>query len=531
MKLQHTLRAAIAACALSASVVTLPAFAATEQSTASSAILLQGFHWDSATMGNWYVNLQGKAADLKDLGITHVWFPPPSDSAAPQGYLPRQLNILDSAYGSEAQLTAAIAAMEGQGIHAVADVVINHRVGTTSWADFTNPTWDCRAVVSNDEWSGACGNPDTGEGYAAARDLDHTQTFLQNDLKTWLKSRLGGAGFTGIRFDFAKGYGATYAGMYHDAMNPNFCVGEIWTNLDLNNVDAHRQQLMNYVDGNGGKCGAFDFTTKGLLNEVMTNNDYWRLKDANGKPAGGIGWWAQKMVTFVDNHDTGPSESCSAGQNLWPVPCGQVMQGYAYVLTHPGIPTVYYPHVYDWNLRSGIKTLIGLRKEQGITSTSTVAILQATTGLYAAVIDGKLAMKIGPNDWSPGAGWTLRTSGTNYAVWTLGSGNTCTTVPVTFTIANANTAVGQSVRVAGNVTALGSWAPASSAALTIQGSGANVPWGGTVQLPPSTAIQYKYIKYDGTNTVWEANQSTASGNRELTTPACGGSLNQNDGNF
>ena len=29
----------------------------------------------------------------------------------------------------------------------------------------------------------------------------------------------------------------------------------------------------------------------------------------------------------------------------------------------------------------------------------------------------QLAMKIGPNNWSPGAGWTLQTSGTNYAVW------------------------------------------------------------------------------------------------------------------
>jgi alpha-amylase len=201
-------------------------------------------------------------------------------------------------------------------------------------------------------------------------------------------------------------------------MAPNFCVGEIWTNLDLNNVDAHRQILVNYVDGNSGTCAAFDFTTKGLLNQVLANNDYWRLKATDGKPQGGIGWWAQKMVTFVDNHDTGPAESCSSGQNLWAVPCDKVMQGYAYILTHPGIPTVFYPHVYNWNLKSGIQTLIALRKEKGVTSTSTVAIQQATTGLYAAIVNGNLAMKIGPNSWSPGTGWTLRTSGTNYAVWT-----------------------------------------------------------------------------------------------------------------
>ncbi len=399
-----------------------PAQAATEQNKASSAILFQGFHWHSAN-SSWYGNLQGKAGDLKDLGITHVWFPPPSDAASLEGYLPRQLNVLNSSYGNETALKNAISALNGQGIKSVVDVVINHRVGTANWADFTNPSWDCRAVTSNDEWSGRCGTADTGDGYAAARDLDHRQTFLQNDLKTWLSSRLKGVGFSGIRYDYSKGYGPGYAGLYHDAFNgngtaPNFCVGEIWTDLDYNNVDGHRQQLMNYVDGNGGKCGAFDFTTKGLLNQALSANEYWRLRAGDGKPAGGIGWWAQKMVTFVDNHDTGPSQSCGSGQNHWPVPCGKVMQGYAYVLTHPGIPTVYYPHVYDWNLRTAIKTMIQLRKEKGITSTSSVAIQRADQGLYAAIINGNLAMKIGPNSWSPGSGWTLRTSGDQYAIWT-----------------------------------------------------------------------------------------------------------------
>ena len=65
-----------------------------------------------------------------------------------------------------------------------------------------------RAVVSNDEWAGHCGNADTGDGYSAGRDLDHTQAFVQNDIKAWLTNRLRADGFTGLRFDFAKGYGA-----------------------------------------------------------------------------------------------------------------------------------------------------------------------------------------------------------------------------------------------------------------------------------------------------------------------------------
>jgi len=51
----------------------------------------------------------------------------------------------------------------------------------------------------------------------------------------------------------------------------------------------------------------------------------------------------------------------------------------------------------------------------------------ARNDLYAAYIDGRngtIAMKLGSGNWSPnGSGWTLRTSGTEYAVWTQGGGN------------------------------------------------------------------------------------------------------------
>jgi alpha-amylase len=327
------------------------------------------------------------------------------------------LNVLNSSYGSENDLRNAIGAFTTRGLRVVADVVVNHRVGTSSWADFTDPGWGCWAVVNNDEWSGRCGGNDSGDSYGPARDLDHANPTVSNDIRTWLSTRLKSVGFTGIRFDYSKGYGAGYARQYADAMGAEFCVGEIWTDLDFNNIDGHRQGLMNFVDGTQGVCGAFDFTTKGLLNQALRYNEHWRLRDSAGRPAGGIGWWAQKMVTFVDNHDTGPSESCFAGQNHWPVPCDQVMQGYAYVLTHPGIPMVYYPHIYDWNLRSAIKALIDIRRQQRITSTSAVSIQRSEQGLYAAIVNGNTAMKIGPNAWSPGAGWTLMTSGNNYAVW------------------------------------------------------------------------------------------------------------------
>ena len=56
--------------------------------------------------------------------------------------------------------------------------------------------------------------------------------------------------------------------------------------------------------------------------------------DGSGKAAGMIGWMPEKAVTFIDNHDTGSTQA------LWPFPSDKVMQGYAYILTHPGVPCI-----------------------------------------------------------------------------------------------------------------------------------------------------------------------------------------------
>ncbi|SFZ77446.1 carbohydrate binding domain-containing protein [Chitinimonas taiwanensis] len=103
---------------------------------------------------------------------------------------------------------------------------------------------------------------------------------------------------------------------------------------------------------------------------------------------------------------------------------------------------------------------------------------------------------------------------------------------VAFSIANAATVTGQTLYVVGNQAALGSWTPAAGFALAIQGSGANVPWTGTLALPAGSTVQYKYVKWNGSSAVWEGNQATNSGNRELSTPTnCNGLISRSDGNF
>lgn len=397
--------------------ILLPSFAQ------NTDVMMQGFNWEShSNTAGWYNVVQNNAAAIGNAGIDMLWMPPPSDAGAPQGYLPRELYDVSTNYGSQSQLVSCINALHSNGVKALADIVVNHRVGTTNWADFTYPTWGCWAVVSNDEWGSNGGNPcgayDTGQNYSAARDLDHTNSTVRNDISAWMNWLKNSIGFDGWRYDYVRGFSGYYTGLYNDATAPYFSVGELWDNLDLNNVNPHRQQIIDWIDDTQGKSHAFDFTTKGVLQQAV-NGELWRL-NINGGAPGVIGWYPARAVTFLDNHDTGST------QNYWPFPGGKVMQGYAYILTHPGVPCVFWDHFFDWGLQSEISALIDIRKRNGIHSTSSLSIKAAQGNLYAAEVDGKVAMKIGPGNWSPsGSDWNLVASGNNYAVWEKGGGSNC----------------------------------------------------------------------------------------------------------
>ena len=104
----------------------------------------------------------------------------------------------------------------------------------------------------------------------------------------------------------------------------------------------------------------------------------------------------------------------------------------------------------------------------------------------------------------------------------VGGALACTTVAVKFRVANANTVAGQAVYAAGNRGELGNWTGTTGNVLTQEAASANAGWSRTFQLPPSTAIQYKFMKKGGgVGDVWERNQASTSGNRQVTTAACG----------
>lgn len=227
------------------------------------------------------------------------------------------------------------------------------------------------------------------------------------------------------RFDFVKGYAGSYAREYIDATVPALAFGEYWDTcgytdgvLDYNQ-DTHRQRTVNWCDATGGTAAAFDFTTKGVLQEAMARGELWRLSDAAGRPPGVMGLWPSRAVTMLENHDTGST------LNHWPFPHQHLPAGHAYLLTHPGTPCVFWDHFTAPGLGDQVKALLRSRRAAGLHARSAVKIQRAAAGVYAATVDDRVAVKIGPSDWSPSAAgvdvgqreWRLETSGPSFAVW------------------------------------------------------------------------------------------------------------------
>lgn len=409
-------------------------------------IMFQSFGWDEqnqskiSSEGGLYEFYNARAGNLKALGVDMIWFPPPSASTGGVGYLPTELfNFSNTSWGSEAQLKKMLTTMNAKGINPIADIVVNHRSGSTGWVDFTNPTWGCETICVTDEATNATyvgckpsGAPDTGDDFNGGRDLDHTNLTVQNGVKEFL-SKLKTLGYKGWRWDVAKGFASTYFGQYIQSSQPYYSVGEFWDG----NVDNVKNWINGTYSGGANVSGAFDFPLYYALSGVLVSGgNNFNTLNWSGNMAGLAGQYgfSEKAVTFVDNHDTFVHTSSFQGVT-------NIMNAYSYILTHPGIPCVFAPHYYGGtytkdgitktygNYSAYINKLMAIRKAAGINAYSSITIDKSQAGLYAAYIkanstdaEPSLAIRIdlnGDNTWVPsGTGWILSESRYKYAVWT-----------------------------------------------------------------------------------------------------------------
>lgn len=398
-------------------------------------IMLQGFYYDSYTDKGYgrtkWTDLTSQAQEIAET-FSMVWLPPSAKSEGGTGYHPKQWCNQSGDWGSKSQLTSLISALNTNGAanptghcYAIADIVINHKSGN-SWLDLDNEDFGSYGkftlyeagyssyVCSDDEAVGkgySCrGAKDAGYdwqcdasgGYCAARDLDHSNSYLRDAIKAYLQWMKGEIGYNGWRYDLVKGYLGKYTKEYNAAGGAYYSVGEYW--------DGSYNALKHWIEETGWTSTAFDFCLKySALNEALASNNYSGMA-GYGSFTGLAGSDDTKRyaTTFVDNHDTFRDHNKFGGD--W-------TKANAYIIAGPGIPCVFWPH---WvNCKNDIKNMAKARYACGIHSQS--ACTTSSTGSYykceTTGTKGKLICFIG-SGWSDPQGFTKACSGTGWAYYT-----------------------------------------------------------------------------------------------------------------
>lgn len=394
----------------------------------SEDVVLQGFYWDSQNITGWS-QLRNYTDDIAH-SFTYIWLPPSAQAEGSSnvggnnvGYHPRQWNNQNSCWGTEQNLRGLIGELHTKGVKVIADVVINHRAGATGWGNFTEDDFGSYGkyqltadhICNNDEmntdpnsgsWHGkAHGAPDTGENWGGARDLDHTSEYVQNDVKAYLSWLKGYIGYDGWRYDFVKGFSPSYVGMYNRSSSPLISVGEYW--------DGSYDKVAAWIDGTDKQSMAFDFPMKyAALNNGLAKSNYagmsWIEDNTTWRPAGMIHHhkYNRYAMTFVDNHDTYRDGSKYTGY---------VEQAYAFILSAPGVPCVFWPHWRKY--QRAIDEQIAARHAAGLHSQSDVKVTVRDRYYESIAVGkrGKLICRIGfaaPHE-AP-EGYTLACSGDNW---------------------------------------------------------------------------------------------------------------------
>ena len=377
-------------------------------------VMLQSFEWDGYTATKWSA-LTANADELSQC-FDLIWVPqsgfipgnPASTPAKSMGYNDVYWLKQDSYFGTETELRNMISTFKSKGTGIIADVVINHKNGATNWTDFPNEskngyslTWNPTANICCTDECNRSGYPttganDTGDDFDGCRDLDHTNSKVQQNIITYQKFLLNDLGYAGIRLDMVKGYGGQYTKIYNQATNPTFSVGEYW--------DGDYNAVMNWVNATGKTSAAFDFPLKYVINEAVGNGNYGALsnKGIAGDPNN-----SRYAVTFIDNHDTGRDGNAIAKD--WSA-------ANAVILAMPGTPCIWIKH-YNVD-KTSIKAMIFARRAAGVHNQSSIVQQEYSNNGYiirTKGTNGEVCVQLGgaANSGTP-SGMKLVAQGDNY---------------------------------------------------------------------------------------------------------------------
>ena len=362
-----------------------------------------------------------------------VWLPPSANGDG-MGYHPKNYSDQNSNWGTREELETLIQALHDAGAKVIADIVINHCTGYTTWCDFPefdfgefgkfqpNETFICRNDEVNADWSkgsaGACwgtakGSYDDGENWDGARDWSHDNVYVQAMFKAYLKWILKVMKYDGFRYDKGDGFNNWHHDNYNKSANPYIAFMESYNGDDriIEEIEKANRNLM-----------ALDFQTKWRTFDGIAAFNYEKCKGSGLLGRG----YAKYAVTFIESHDwflrdDNQNEFGGRGKSLTDELKDRLLQANAFLLGMPGVPCVFYPHWKKY--KEELKPMIEARKLAGIHSESPVTDEQAEQGGYQCTLEGKygwMVLQLGNKTTHSGWGdpnYQLKAKGPGYAMW------------------------------------------------------------------------------------------------------------------
>jgi len=386
-------------------------------------VMMQYFEWYLNHEPHLWVRLQQDASHLKNIGITAVWLPPAFKgigSIYDVGYGVydlydlgefNQKGTICTKYGTKDEYLKAIDALHQQGIDVYADIVLNHKMGADKneyvkahevnqknknevigqeqmievstlftfpgrhqkYSDFVWD-WTCFSGIDYDilskrhatflfkdkHWNQFVDEENGNFDYLMGADIDFSQSKVVAELEKWGKWYFDITHVDGLRLDAVKHIDAHFyrdwlAQMRKYQEKDFFVVGEYW------HGDVKR--LLEYLHMVDEKMSLFDVPLHYHFYEVSYAQGHY---DMSKILEGTLVEKAPHLaVTFVDNHDTQPSQGLQSWVADWFKPLAYAL----ILLRQDGYPCLFYGDYYgiqgkrNSTLKQKIEQLLWLRQQ------------------------------------------------------------------------------------------------------------------------------------------------------------------------
>jgi len=334
-----------------------------------SRVMMQAFYWDVEPRFAWWDNLSEKVPAWSSAGIDRIWLPVASKGQSggySMGYDVsdyydfgdyEQHGTVETRFGSRTELENLISTAHENDMEVIADIVINHNSGGgleynpyreyDTYTLFNEENGNASGMFNRtyeDFYPNSVSQFDPGSLFYEETNLDHhrdrVQDWLWRDENSVAKYYKNVMGFDGWRFDYVLGFEPWVVKAWLDEVG-GFSVVELW--------DGSSSVLEKYVEETG--AGAFDFATFYNLEKSFD-----RLEDLTHLTDAGL-WqsYPEKAVTFTANHDT--EKDSNEENNIMSI---NKMKAYAFILTHPGYPTIFYSDYENDDFKNELNTLIAI---------------------------------------------------------------------------------------------------------------------------------------------------------------------------